>query len=60
MPYSHQNSRGQTYWLHSREGRGGAKLFFFSKDSSNSIDLPDRLEVFENPRTGLPMVKKKK
>jgi len=59
MAYSHKNSRGQTYWLHSREGRGGAKLFFFSKDPSNSIDLPENMEIFENPRTGLPMIKKK-
>jgi hypothetical protein len=59
MAYSKVNSRGQTYWLHSREGRGGAKLFFFSKDATDSIDLPDRLTVIENARTGLPMVKRK-
>ena len=59
MGYSHKNSRGQTYHLHSREGRGGAMLFFFSKDPTGSIDLPERLTVFENTRTGLPMVKKK-
>ena len=59
MAYSHKNTRGQTYWLHSIEGRGGAKLFFFSKDSSDSVDLPDHLTVIENERTGLPMVKKK-
>ena len=60
MAYSHINSRGQTYWLHSREGRGGAKLFFFSKKSEESVDLPEHLEVFENERTGLPMVRRKK
>ena len=59
MAYSHINSRGQTYWLHSREGRGGAKLFFFSKNSEDAVDLPDKYEVFEAP-TGLPMVRKKK
>ena len=59
MAYSKVNSRGQTYWLHSREGRGGAKLFFFSKDATDSTDLPDTLQVIENARTGLPMVKKK-
>jgi hypothetical protein len=58
MGYSHKNSRGQTYHLHSREGRGGAMLYFFSKDPTGSIDLPKGLIVFENPRTGLPMVKK--
>lgn len=60
MGYSHKNSRGVTYWLHVREGKGGAKLYFFSKLESESSDLPDGLEVFENPRTGLPMVRRKK
>jgi len=55
MPYSHTNSKGQTYHLHTR----GGKLFFFSKDPKDSIDLPENLQVVENPRTGLPMVKKK-
>ncbi len=60
MAYSHTNSRGQAYWLHSREGKGGSKLFFFSKKSEDSVDLPEHLEVFENERTGLPMVRRKK
>jgi hypothetical protein len=55
MAYSHKNSKGQTYWLHTRGGR----LFFFSKNPEESIDLPETLTVTENPRTGLPMVKKK-
>jgi hypothetical protein len=59
MGFSYKNSKGQIYYLHSREGRGGAKLFFFSKDPSGSIDLPEELEVFENPKTSLPMVRKK-
>jgi len=59
MAFSFKNSRGQVYHLHSREGRGGAKLFFFSKDPSNSIDLPEKYEIFENPKTSLPMVRKK-
>jgi hypothetical protein len=54
MAYSHINSRGQTYYLHTRGGR----LFFFSKDPNEAIDLPAGLQVVENPRTGLPMVKK--
>ena len=55
MAYSHKNSKGVTYWLHNR-----GKLFFFSKNPEGAIDKPDNLEVFENPRTGLPMVRKKK
>jgi len=41
-----------------REGKGGAKLFFFSKDEKDSSDLPEAYQVIEGP-TGLPMVKKK-
>jgi len=55
MGYSHTNSKGVIYHLHSQGGR----LFYFSKDPKDSIDLPVHLQVVENPRTGLPMVKKK-
>ena len=59
MAYSHVNSKGQTYWLHSRDvGSKGAKLFFFSKSQEGATDLPDAYCVIEGP-TGLPMVKKK-
>lgn len=58
MAYSHTNSRGQTYYLHTREGKGGARLYFFSKDPSGAIDLPPGFQIVENPRTGLPLVKK--
>jgi hypothetical protein len=54
MAYSHQNSKGVTFWLHQR-----GKLFFFSKIAEDAIDLPSHLEVFENSRTRLPMVKRK-
>jgi len=60
VAYSHKNSRGITYWLHTREGKGGARLFFFSKDQNDSTDLPEGMEVFENPRNSLPMVRRKK
>lgn len=59
MGFSYTNSRGQTYWLHSRKAKSGATLFFFSKKKEGSIDLPEGFEVIENERTGLPMVKKK-
>ena len=58
MAYSQQNSKGNTYHLHGREGRGGAKLYFFSKDPTDSIDLPDTMTVIEGP-TGMLMVKRK-
>jgi len=55
MTYELTNSKGQKYFLHSK-----GRLFFFSKKPEESIDLPSNLEVFENPRTRLPMVRKKK
>lgn len=55
MAYESTNSKGQKYFLHSK-----GRLFFFSKSPEESIDLPSNLEVFENPRTHLPMVRKKK
>jgi len=55
VAYSHINSKGDTFWLHSK-----GKLFFFSRKPEESIDLPSHLEVFENQRTMLPMVRKKK
>lgn len=58
MGYSQQNSKGVTYYLHGREGRGGAKLYYFSKDSNDSIDLPESMTTIEGP-TGMLMVKKK-
>lgn len=61
MAYSNVNSKGQTYWLHSSAGRGGAMLFFFSKKPEGSIDLPEgNWEVRENTRTGLPFLARKK
>jgi len=54
MAYEHTNSKGVKYYLHSR-----GKLMFFSKNPADSIDLPSHLEVMENSRTGLPMVRKK-
>jgi len=59
MAYAHTNSKGVKYYLHTREGKGGARLFFFSKDPAEGIDLPGNMQVVENPRTGLPLVKKK-
>jgi len=60
--FSHTNSKGQTYWLHSKDVklRGGRiqRIYYFSKDSSGSIDLPDGFRVIESKRTGLPLLKK--
>ncbi len=66
MAYSVTNSKGQEYFLHSKEVnlRGGRKqtIYYFAKevDEANALDdLPADRQVVENERTGLPMLKKK-
>jgi hypothetical protein len=55
----------KTYFLHSRqqELKGGrtVTLYYFAGEAGPAaIDaIPDGYEVMENPKTGLPMLKKK-
>tara|TARA_B110000438_G_scaffold244178_1_gene244540 strand:- start:230 stop:424 length:195 start_codon:yes stop_codon:yes gene_type:complete len=63
MGYSHKNSKGKTYWLHSKDVtlRGGRlqTIYYFAGDErDNSCDLPAGKQVVESARTGLPLVKK--
>lgn len=64
MAFSHVNSRGQTYYLHSREVtlKGGRqqRIYFFAREvKDGAIDeMPDGYIVVENTRTGLPILKK--
>ncbi len=65
--YSHQNSKGVTYFLHKKDVtlRGGRvqTIYFFAKDANGAkgdpSDLPEHMEVTENPRNGFLTVKKK-
>lgn len=64
MGYSHTNSKGVTYYLHSKDVvlRGGKEqtIYYFAKDErDNNCDLPAEREVVENPRNGFLVVKKK-
>ena len=63
MGYSHKNSKGVTYYLHSKDVtlRGGRNqtIYYFARDErSNHCDLPSGKQVVESSRTGLPLVKK--
>lgn len=65
MAYQHINSKGQTYYLHSREVtlRGSGKtqrIFFFARTEKDGSlnELPAGYKVVENTRTGLPILKK--
>jgi hypothetical protein len=56
----------KTYHLHSRlqtlKGGQQVTLYFFAGDvREGAMDaVPDNMEVIENERTGLPMLRKKK
>jgi len=65
MAYSYANSKGQTYFLHSKEVtlRGGRRqrIFFFAREEREEGGLdavPEGYRVVENKKTGLPMLKR--
>lgn len=66
MAYSHTNSKGVTYYLNSKNVvlRGGKeqRIFYFSKDERPEAvqELPQGMEVNENPRNGFLTVKRTK
>ena len=65
MAYSHKNSKGQTYYLHSKDVtlRGGRQqtIFYFAREvKPGALDeLPEGKTIVENKRTGLPLLKGK-
>jgi hypothetical protein len=65
MPYSYKNSKGQSYFLHGKQvtlqGGRQQKIHYFAREAKagESLDsVPDGYEVVENPRTGLPFLKR--
>ena len=64
MAFSHVNSKGQTYFLHQRDVtlKGGRvqRIYFFAREEKEGVidALPEGYVVVENPRTGLPILKK--
>ncbi len=64
MAYSHTNSKGQQYFLHMKDVtlKGGRlqRIYFFARDvREGAVDaMPAGYMVVENPRTGLPVLKK--
>jgi hypothetical protein len=58
-PYVYKSKSGKKFWLHVKE-KGKVKLYYFSKDPAGALNsLPSGFEVVENPKTGMPMLKKK-
>lgn len=64
MAYQHNNTKGQNYYLHSKEVklRSGKKqmIYFFAKEIKDGVldQLPTGFIVVENKRTGLPVLKR--
>jgi hypothetical protein len=66
MAYSHTNTKGVTYYLHSKTVtlRGGKQqtIYYFAKDvrPDDAVDeLPEDRQVKENPRNGFLTLSKK-
>lgn len=64
MAYTHENSKGVTYYLHGKDVtlRGGRqqRIYYFAKEEKDgAIDaVPDGMEVVENPRNGFLALKR--
>jgi hypothetical protein len=65
MPYSYQNSKGQTYYLHGKDvtlqGGRQQRIHYFAREAKagEALDaVPAGRVVVENPRTGLPFLKR--
>ena len=64
MCYSHQHSKGKTYFLHSKDvvlkGGRNQTIYYFAKEAkAGACDLPAGKTVVENTKTGLPFLKGK-
>ena len=56
MGYSHQNSKGKTYFLHSKDvvlkGGRNQTIYYFAKEAkAGACDLPAGKTVVENTKT---------
>ncbi len=65
MAFSTKSKKsGKTYYLHTKEvklaGDRLQRIYYFAGEAKeNTLDaVPDGYEVFENKRTGLPMLRK--
>jgi hypothetical protein len=65
MAYEFKNSKGVSYFLHSKdvELKGGRKqrIFFFARDVRPGAlnEVPAEYQVIETTKTGMPILKKK-
>jgi len=65
MAYEFKNSRGVSYFLHSKDVilKGGRKqtIFYFARDVRPGAlnEVPAAYKVIETVKTGMPILKKK-
>ena len=64
MGYTHTNSKGKTYHLHSKDvtlkGGRNQTIYYFAKDArSNACDLPAGKQVVESPKNWSSIRKRK-
>lgn len=58
-PFVYKAKSGQKYYLHMKM-KGKVRLYYFSKDPTGALfSVPTGYEVVENPKTGLPFLRKK-
>jgi len=59
-PFTYKNKRGVKFYLH-KKIRGNSAIYYFSKNPVDAVsNLPAGFEIMENPKTGLPMLRRKK
>lgn len=59
-PFIYENKKKEKFWLHSKQ-RGKVTLYFFSKNPIGALpSIPKGFEVVENPKTGMPYLRKKR
>ena len=65
MAYATTNSRGQTYYLHGKNvllKNGRMQRIYYFARAVKPVDgldaMPDGFEISENPRTGLPILRR--
>jgi len=64
MAFSFTNSKGQTYYLHSKDVtlKNGRRqtIYYFARDVRDGAldEVPSGYEVMETKRTGMPVLKK--
>jgi hypothetical protein len=65
MAFEFKNSKGVSYYLHTREvtlkGGRAQRIYFFARDiRPGALDaVPEAYKVMETTKTGMPILKKK-